>query len=166
MNSFLEQCDGPPDDGASGPSFERPESGFMSAQIAMMRAENPDVWQRIDELCDGPFYAADFRQFFSHGGGACSQCGYDLTGNMSGRCPECGTPIVVSAHARRTVSILIMEALRRRDPTRWEAVSTRLERERLETIKRENAQEGARRDGIRQKALKNWLDRKREQGDG
>jgi tRNA(Ile2) C34 agmatinyltransferase TiaS len=25
--------------------------------------------------------------------GACQKCGYDLTGNASGRCPECGTTI-------------------------------------------------------------------------
>ena len=25
-------------------------------------------------------------------GGCCDNCGYDLTGNFSGRCPECGTP--------------------------------------------------------------------------
>jgi hypothetical protein len=25
------------------------------------------------------------------GGGTCRGCGYDLTGNVSGRCPECGT---------------------------------------------------------------------------
>lgn len=25
----------------------------------------------------------------------CQQCGYDLTGNVSGICPECGTPIAV-----------------------------------------------------------------------
>lgn len=25
--------------------------------------------------------------------GHCRQCGYDLTGNVSGRCPECGTPL-------------------------------------------------------------------------
>ena len=24
--------------------------------------------------------------------GHCPTCGYDLTGNVSGRCPECGTP--------------------------------------------------------------------------
>ena len=24
--------------------------------------------------------------------GRCRACGYDLTGNQSGRCPECGTP--------------------------------------------------------------------------
>jgi hypothetical protein len=25
--------------------------------------------------------------------GHCAECNYDLTGNISGRCPECGTPI-------------------------------------------------------------------------
>jgi len=25
--------------------------------------------------------------------GACATCGYNLTGNVSGRCPECGTPV-------------------------------------------------------------------------
>lgn len=25
--------------------------------------------------------------------GHCSSCGYDLTGNVSGTCPECGTPV-------------------------------------------------------------------------
>lgn len=25
--------------------------------------------------------------------GACASCGYNLTGNISGRCPECGTPV-------------------------------------------------------------------------
>jgi hypothetical protein len=25
--------------------------------------------------------------------GYCRECGYDLTGNVSGVCPECGTPI-------------------------------------------------------------------------
>lgn len=25
--------------------------------------------------------------------GACARCSYDLTGNLSGRCPECGTPL-------------------------------------------------------------------------
>ncbi|MBN2448588.1 MAG: hypothetical protein JXO22_17815 [Phycisphaerae bacterium] len=25
--------------------------------------------------------------------GRCERCGYDLTGNVSGRCPECGEPI-------------------------------------------------------------------------
>ncbi len=29
----------------------------------------------------------------SHGEGACSKCGYCLTGNTSGRCPECGVAI-------------------------------------------------------------------------
>jgi hypothetical protein len=27
----------------------------------------------------------------------CATCGYNLTGNLSGICPECGTPVVISA---------------------------------------------------------------------
>jgi len=29
--------------------------------------------------------------------GHCRQCGYDLTGNESGRCPECGQPLEINA---------------------------------------------------------------------
>jgi hypothetical protein len=28
-----------------------------------------------------------------HPPGHCKKCGYDLTGNESGRCPECGQPL-------------------------------------------------------------------------
>ncbi|MCP3902337.1 MAG: hypothetical protein GY715_01770 [Planctomycetes bacterium] len=28
---------------------------------------------------------------------ACAECSYDLTGNTTGVCPECGTPIAVNA---------------------------------------------------------------------
>src|SRR6185295_5029923 len=28
----------------------------------------------------------------SHPSGTCKQCGYDLAGNLSGKCPECGEP--------------------------------------------------------------------------
>lgn len=32
---------------------------------------------------------------------ACQHCGYDLTGNVSGRCPECGTVVAGSASRER-----------------------------------------------------------------
>jgi len=31
--------------------------------------------------------------------GHCRGCDYDLTGNVSGRCPECGTPIAAGTEA-------------------------------------------------------------------
>jgi rRNA maturation endonuclease Nob1 len=31
--------------------------------------------------------------------GECEQCGYSLTGNTSGVCPECGTPVSQKAEA-------------------------------------------------------------------
>ncbi len=36
--------------------------------------------------------------------GHCASCGYDLTGNISGRCPECGVTVTVAAGALRTLS--------------------------------------------------------------
>lgn len=35
-----------------------------------------------------PFRLRRARRFADH---CCARCGYDLTGNVSGRCPECGT---------------------------------------------------------------------------
>gem|GEM_PF-7012270 len=34
--------------------------------------------------------------------GACRACGYDLRGNTSGRCPECGGVVHPSAHSQNT----------------------------------------------------------------
>jgi hypothetical protein len=31
-------------------------------------------------------------------GGSCLNCGYNLTGNLSGRCPECGVTIGQEGH--------------------------------------------------------------------
>lgn len=39
------------------------------------------------------------RMPFDPRGIVCTQCGYDLTGNESGRCPECGKNIPVRTHA-------------------------------------------------------------------
>ncbi len=33
----------------------------------------------------------------------CIPCGYDLTGNVTGRCPECGTPSAVESESCDTV---------------------------------------------------------------
>ena len=35
----------------------------------------------------------------------CVKCEYNLTGNLSGRCPECGTPIAVDGEARVVRSV-------------------------------------------------------------
>ena len=33
------------------------------------------------------------RNWWRRRAGRCLHCGYDLTGNVSGICPECGTPV-------------------------------------------------------------------------
>ncbi len=35
-------------------------------------------------------------------GPSCHKCDYDLTGNVSGRCPECGVPVTKNMMTRRT----------------------------------------------------------------
>jgi hypothetical protein len=37
--------------------------------------------------------ARTFRRLYRRKTGRCLGCGYDLTGNVSGVCPECGTPV-------------------------------------------------------------------------
>ncbi|GMU84288.1 MAG: hypothetical protein AMXMBFR47_41580 [Planctomycetota bacterium] len=39
----------------------------------------------------GPTFWLWLRRRGTSGSGACEACGYDLTGNLSGQCPECGT---------------------------------------------------------------------------
>lgn len=34
-----------------------------------------------------------WRRFFRLAEASCKRCGYDLAGNVSGRCPECGEPV-------------------------------------------------------------------------
>ena len=41
-------------------------------------------------------------KFIESDGRYCEKCGYDLTGNVSGRCPECGSPIATQAPADAT----------------------------------------------------------------
>ena len=43
---------------------------------------------------------AEHRRRKQTGRGLCSTCGYSLTGNTSGVCPECGTPIAEKAGAK------------------------------------------------------------------
>ncbi len=135
--------------------------GFMSAQIRIMRRENPEIWERIDELAEGNFDPFVFKKLFSVSESNCEHCGYNLRGNVSGVCPECGTPFLVTAEERRMTSIRIFDALRSENPDRWRTVSENFEQKRMNDIKQELETEGERRDTVRRKALHSWLERKR-----
>ena len=43
----------------------------------------------------GAVYAQVWLWRHPHHPGTCHSCGYSLTGNVSGVCPECGTPVSV-----------------------------------------------------------------------
>jgi hypothetical protein len=59
--------------------------------IALLTAVVPALWLRI------AYQRARVRQQMRHG--HCLTCGYDLTGNVSGRCPECGTAVPLAPRA-------------------------------------------------------------------
>ena len=48
-------------------------------------------------LVGGRAYYRYRRRHWSPRHAHCVKCGYDLTGNLSGRCPECGTPVPPAA---------------------------------------------------------------------
>lgn len=48
-----------------------------------------------------PIVRGPLRRRWRRWRGACAECGYNLWGNRSGRCPECGTRVHVVVRARR-----------------------------------------------------------------
>jgi uncharacterized RDD family membrane protein YckC/predicted RNA-binding Zn-ribbon protein involved in translation (DUF1610 family) len=52
-----------------------------------------------------------FRMPFDPRGVLCTKCGYNLTGNVSGRCPECGQLIPIKAPAARVASLAAASGL-------------------------------------------------------
>jgi hypothetical protein len=59
-----------------------------------------NLWSLFGLCCIYPTVVAvrgPLRRYRRRKRGACLQCGYDLTGNVSGRCPECGEPRLILA---------------------------------------------------------------------
>jgi hypothetical protein len=49
------------------------------------------------------FIRGPLRRFHRRRQGSCLGCGYDLTGNLSGTCPECGMELESESHLRSTL---------------------------------------------------------------
>lgn len=49
------------------------------------------------------FVRGPWRRYYRKKRGRCVRCAYDLTGNVSGRCPECGYTCAETAGKRRSV---------------------------------------------------------------
>ena len=68
-----------------------PESGPWSSGTHYWSLEVPLWWLFL--IAGIPSAYAWYRDRQSWAPGHCSKCGYNLTGNVSGRCPECGNAI-------------------------------------------------------------------------
>jgi len=68
--------------------------------VAYIVGDAPDLspafkWTRRCRKCGASFdRASDERRLVPSERADCDRCGYDLTGNISGTCPECGAPIL------------------------------------------------------------------------
>ena len=71
-----------------------PYVGLIGGVITMMRGQRwGDKWAGTMVIWN----KHAFREPFAPAGRYCRSCGYDLTGNASGRCPECGLDILTAA---------------------------------------------------------------------
>jgi hypothetical protein len=62
---------------------------ILSYIIDLDNEGSPLAFKRRCRKCNGQFRPRPAHEFSSN----CGQCGYDLTGNVSGICPECGWKI-------------------------------------------------------------------------
>lgn len=72
-----------------------PYVGVIGGVITMMRGQRwGNKWAGTMVIWN----KHEFREPFAPAGRYCRSCGYDLTGNTSGRCPECGLEILAAAY--------------------------------------------------------------------
>ena len=78
-----------------------PFLGVLLVIFTMMKGRRlGDRWARTVVIWD----KHAFKPPFDPRGLLCTQCGYNLTGNVSGRCPECGTLIPARPDVRPALS--------------------------------------------------------------
>lgn len=94
----------PPVMGAYPPRFE-PRWGFPRLRLGRRSISVLiPLWNLAVLLIAIHVGLRGLRARYRHSTGYCTCCGYNLRGNVSGICPECGTPICAPAEssARRT----------------------------------------------------------------
>ncbi len=111
------------------PVVSEPLPKRRCGQIEQMRAENPDVWGQIDEFLDHGSSLEECLDDLVYPRGSCQNCGYNLFGNISGICPECGDSAEPTPAERSLRSCQTLSRLRIDNRTLWKQIE---ERERLE----------------------------------
>ncbi len=127
-------------------------------QIEQMREENPDIWMLIDEFCNRGARLDQCLDDLLYPRYPCGNCGYDLYGNVSGVCPECGCPAEPTRQERTYRSCQIISKLRADYLEIWKQIDE-VERGKREQKDRREAEERRER---RERALQSYLQWRRE----
>ena len=103
-----------------------PSAEWCGALLARMRDENPELWEQIDQICRRSVNLEEITATLAFPRGPCLGCGYDLYGNVSGTCPECGRPADPTPSDRTRRSAQILHHLRSAHPKIWREVDEML----------------------------------------
>ena len=122
ITTYQTQCTGRADP-AQIPALVAQWHRVLDVQVASVR-----YWQILVAalVLPGLWLVGTWRGVRRRGAGQCPGCGYDLTGNQSGLCPECGRPVPrneVPSPARDARSTALKEKTGR-SPARWPIVAS------------------------------------------
>jgi len=144
-------------------TFQRPRC----RQIEQMRAENPEVWEQIDEFLDHGSSLEECLDDLVYPRGFCHKCGYNLFGNISGICPECGDSAEPTRSERSLRSCQILSRLRTGNRILWKQIEKREKLERKALKERTDMEKARKRRERREQALQSYVEwvRQRERAD-
>ncbi len=80
-------------------AISAPRTAGLLATLLIFCA-SPLVGTAVILLCWWPVFQGRLNPASNPDVPLCTRCGYNVTGNVSGVCPECGTPVAVAAPGR------------------------------------------------------------------
>ena len=136
------------------------ESAAITRQrlVQHMRAENPDIGSEIERFCEMGAQLDEVMSGLRFPRHWCINCSYDLYGNVSGVCPECGELADLSPFERKMHSCQILGAMRNEYPSLHTVMNVEKQQRRDEQLRELGEQRRQR----REKALQSYLEWSRQ----
>ena len=126
--------------------------------LELMRAGNPEIWKQIDEFTAAGVDLDDYLSDLPCPRGTCRDCGYNLSGNLTGTCPECGASFQPSA------SCEILQRLRVQNSQVWKQIRDKEERRRRALKEQADREIARQRQQRRERALQSYMQWVHERG--